>query len=109
MLYNSRFWVHIVISLLLVYYFHTNKEEVFIPSLTPMPFHASKWLNKMVHKMNRKDFVVLMIDIAAFTLFLVTFFPVLASAHRGRYVAIVIVCETYLRNKLFGEGSKKKK
>jgi hypothetical protein len=78
-------------------------EENLPITLSHMAIHSSRFLRKMDHlieEMDRKDAVVINIDIMFITLLVVHFWPELAQAHWAWYVVAVVTSEIYLYQKL---------
>jgi hypothetical protein len=54
-----------------------------------------KLIKKVTHHFTMMDWTIVKIDLVVIGLLLAKLFPVLTSAHRGWYVAIIVVAEIY--------------
>ncbi|HNG97695.1 MAG TPA: hypothetical protein PLW93_05475 [Candidatus Absconditabacterales bacterium] len=57
--------------------------------------HLVKFVNKITHHFTMFDWTVAKIDLIIVGLLLAKLFPVLTSAHRGYYVAVIVLAEIY--------------
>jgi hypothetical protein len=57
--------------------------------------HLYKLVKKVTHHFTMLDWAVAKIDLVIVGLLLAKLFPVLTSAHRGWYVAAIVVAEIY--------------
>lgn len=65
-------------------------------SYLPIPMlHLYKLVKKVTHHFTMMDWTVAKIDLVVVGLLLAKLFPVLTSAHRGRYVGVIIIAEIY--------------
>jgi hypothetical protein len=63
-------------------------------------FHLTKLIKKVTHHFTMLDWAIVKIDLVVVGLLLAKLFPVLTSAHRGWYVAAIVVAEIYFLTRI---------